>query len=200
MIIKKEVIKIKKDGTPVYNKKLNVDFWKDINEKEGSINVILDEAHTLINSRRAMSGTNKVMSDFLALLRRVLGNSPSGYGTLTLISQLERRLDIIACEMATNIRFHICHYKKICKNCGSIYNENNESPDPLFQCPNCFKWNLEKCQHKVEIYEFKNMDLYRKWFFSGAKTYFKRYMINDIEQYFKFYNTLQWDNLISEDD
>lgn len=50
MIIKKEVVdtKKKKDGTiePVYEYKLNIDYWKGIKEP---INVILDEAHSIIN-------------------------------------------------------------------------------------------------------------------------------------------------------
>ena len=199
MIIKKEVMKIKKTGEAVYKKTLNVEYWKKVQEKEGAINVILDEAHTIINPRRSMSDTNKVMTDFLALLRRILGNSPAGYGQLTLITQLDRRIDVIAVEMATNVRFHLCHYLKTCQKCGNVYRENNDHPDPIFQCPNCSSWDIVKHSHIIEVWEFSNMDKYKAWDEFRYRTYFKHYYVNDIENYFSLYNTLQWDNLISDD-
>ena len=102
MIIDKQQVdtKTKRDGTtiPVYEIKLNTQFWKDIDEP---INVVLDEAHTIINARRSMSKVNQIVTDWLALIRRVLGSADSGFGSLILISQLHNRIDIIAREMAT---------------------------------------------------------------------------------------------------
>ncbi len=198
MIIKKELLRVKRDGTEVFKKTLNVKYWQKITKKEGSINVILDEAHTLINSRRAMSDTAKVLTDFLALLRRVLGADSRGEGKLILISQLERRLDPIAKEMANLVKYHVCHYTKICPTCGLKFIENNEIPDPIYRCPKCGGYGLERKDFKVEVYEFKNMELYSSWFYGGMKTYFKRYIIADIEKVFSHYNTLQWDNLITD--
>lgn len=200
MIIKKELIKIKRNGEEVFKKSFNVDFWKGVVEKEKSINVILDEAHTLINSRRAMSTINRIMGDFLALLRRIIGSNSSGYGTLTLITQLERRLDVNAREMATNVRFHVCHYNLICKNknCNFKLIENNETAEKTYICPFCNS-ELIKCNHIIEVWEFRNMNKFNLWFEGGYKSYFKHYYIHDIELVFPHYNTLQWDNLISDD-
>ena len=199
MIIKKDLVKVKKSGEEVYKKTLNVDFWKKATEKYKSVNVALDEAHTLLNSRRAMSDLNKVLTDFLALIRRVLGSDSRGSGDLILISQLERRLDIVAVEMANVIKYHVCHYQKSCKNCGYSLFENNEIPESLFKCPSCGKFDLYRHNFKIEVWEFKNMDLFRRWYQAGINSYYNHYYILDIEKVFPYYNTLQWDNLISED-
>ena len=183
---------------PVYEIKFNVDFWKEIAEKEGSINVGLDEAHSLLNSRRSMSKRNIIMTDFLALLRRILGNDPSGYGELTPITQLERRIDVIAKEMATNIRFHRCHYLKTCKKCRFTWKETNDDPEPLWSCMSCGSNNILKHNHQIEVFHFANMTSYNGWKDFGMKTFHRHYFVNDIEKYFPYYNTLQWDNLLSE--
>ena len=101
MIIKEEIVTYKKNRKtgkeePVYKHTLNVKFWKDIKEP---INVVLDEAHSIINARRSMSKINIIVTDWIALIRRVLGQSESGYGELVLISQLANRIDVIAREM-----------------------------------------------------------------------------------------------------
>ena len=120
MIIKKEIIdyKTKKDGSsePVYKKTLNKDFWTKI---KVPINVVIDEAHSIVNARRSMSKTNEIITMWLALIRRVLGTTDSGEGELVFITQLPNRLDIIAREMATQVRYHVCHFMKGCKDCGA---------------------------------------------------------------------------------
>jgi len=138
------------------------------------------------------------MADFLSLLRRVVGSGDSGYGTLTLITQLERRLDPIAREMATNVRFCICHYNKICKKCKYVWSENNEIAEPRYQCPKCNNIHIHKHNHRIETFHFHSFKAYEDWKELGMKTYHKHYFINDIEKYFPYYNTLQWENLISD--
>lgn len=198
MIIEKELLHTKKTGEESYKYHLNVDFWKNIVKKHTSINVILDEAHTLVDSRRSMSKLNKVMSDFIALLRRVIGQDNTGYGELVLISQLERRLDIIAREMATQVRYHICHYRKICLKCGCKWSETNETAEKFFKCRRCKSYEIKKQQHVIEVLHFIDYAQYMNWKFSNIKSYYKRYYIQDIEKYFPLYDTLQWDNLITE--
>lgn len=88
MIIKDEVVGTKKNKMtgreePVVKYKLNVDFWKEIKEP---INVVIDEAHTLYNARKAMSKVNIITTEWLALIRRVLGSRESGHGELTFIN------------------------------------------------------------------------------------------------------------------
>lgn len=199
MIIKKEIVGEKKkrsgETEAVYESKLHIDYWKDIKEP---INVILDEAHTIMNSRRAMSKTNQIITDWMALIRRVLGSSESGYGELTLISQLFNRVDIIAREMATKIKWHVCHYIKTCKKCGWSVQENSDDPEPLWECLNCGSPRIHKHTHVIEVKHFRNSDSFLDWKEYGSRTYHKHYYITDIEKYFKMYDTLQWDNMFSE--
>lgn len=178
--------------------KVNVDFWKQAVKKHKSINVVLDEAHTIFNARRGMTKFNVIMTDWLALLRRVLGGSDEGSGKLTLITQLDRRLDIIAREMATKIRYHICHYKKECEKCGAVHLENNESAEKVVRCHACGHRKLKVHSHVIEVYVFENVDKYEQWKLMDEKTYYDRYFITDIHEYFPYYDTLQWDNLLSE--
>lgn len=199
MIIHKEVIgeKKKKDGSTEiqYKKTLNKEFWMNIDEP---INVIIDEASQIINSRRFMSKTNEIMAQFLALIRRVLGSSDSGFGELTFIDQLYRKIDVNARDMATNVKYHICHFVKGCNGCGAKWQENSEIPKQLYQCPFCSSWKVIKFNHQIEVWEFANMNNFISWKEYGMNTFFEHYIIPDIEKIFKNYNTLQWDNLFED--
>jgi len=199
MIFKETVIKIKKDGEKVIKESLNVDFWKDMREKypEG-INVVLDEAHTLMNSRRAMSNTAIIMNDFMSLLRRILGDSGEGYGELVLITQLGRRLDINARELATSIHYHRCHYKRTCVKCNFNFWETNEMYEKPKVCPRCGHRRMTKSNFIIEKHEFNCIDNLNMWLDHKMKTYQKHYYVTDGEKYFKDYNSFQWENLISE--
>lgn len=199
MIIKKDIknIKTNKMGKKenVYEYKLNLDYWKNIKEP---INVTLDEAHSILNARRSMSKTNIIITDWLALIRRVLGQSESGMGELTFITQLPNRIDNIARDMAQQIRYHVCHYLKECKKCGFQWPEHSELPEPLWNCPRCSYQHFKKFNHVIEVFKFNNMKSYLSWDEFSLKTFYDHYFINDIEKYFKYYSTLQWDNLFSE--
>jgi len=134
MIINKEVIGQKKNGDEITKLTLNQQFWKDVPKP---CNVILDEAHNLLNSRRSTSSVNVIMGDFIALLRRVLGESSYVGGDLILITQLERRIDVIAKEMAHQVRYYLCHYHKTCEDCGLDVKENSDTPEQMKYCYNC---------------------------------------------------------------
>lgn len=194
MLIVKEQTGTKKDGTPVYQLKLNIEFWQSIHEP---INVVIDEAHTLVNARKSMSKVNILMTDWLALIRRVLGNSAAGYGELTLITQLDNRLDIIAREMATNVRYHLCHYVKRCGRCKNEWRETSDTPEPIFVCEQCGWQGIKKQDYKIEVWHFSSMMAYKLWREVGRQTYHRHYMVNDIEEVFKHYNTVQWSSMLS---
>lgn len=199
MIIDKKQISTskKRDGTetPVYEMKLNVDFWKNMTEP---VNVVLDEAHSILNSRRSMSKTNVLITDWLALVRRVLGQTESGEGELVFITQLQGRIDTIAREMAHQVRYHICHYIKTCKKCGCSWQENSDMPEGLLECPKCLCYRIIKHSHKIEVRKFSSIERFDSWKTFGNKSYYDRYYIKDITNYFSLYNTLQWDNLFGE--
>jgi len=200
MIIKQEITDYKtnrKTGEkePIYKSSLNVDYWKNITEP---INVILDEAHAILNARRSMSKINIIITDWLALIRRVLGQTESGYGGLVLISQLANRIDIIARDMATNILYCIMHFLKTCNSCGTSWMENSEMPEGFPLCPSCNSHMIDKHSHSVEVWHFASMQLFGLWKDMNQNTFFKHYFVRDIENYFHLYDTLQWDNLFSE--
>lgn len=198
MIIKKEVTgeTKKRDGTiqQKINLNLNIDFWKNLKEP---VSVVLDEAHAIMDPRTSMSKQNRLLGQWIALIRRVLGQNASGEGELVLITQLQFRLDVIAREMAQQIRYHIMHYHKICEvpSCGIIWSETSESPEPKWVCPRCGSNAVKKFNHIVEVWHFAGMEKYNEWKMFGSKTYHRHYLVRDIEDYFGVYNTLQWDNL-----
>lgn len=199
MIIKKEQVDVikKRSGelVPVYEFKLNVDFWKQMKEP---CNVVLDEAHTILNSRRSMSKTNVIITDWLALVRRVLGQTETGTGDLVFITQLQGRIDSIAREMAHQVRYHVCHYVKECMKCRCMWRENSDMPEGLWTCPRCKDFNIKKHSHNVMVYKFRSIQEFDMWKSYGMKSYYDRYVITDIEDYFNLYDTLQWDNLFGE--
>jgi len=197
MIIKTDVIGQKKNGENITKDVFNEDFWREAS-KEESINVVIDEAHTILNARNSMSKKTRCLLDFLAMIRRIVQNNVKGtYGSLTLISQLERRLDVVAKEMSSQVRYHICHYTKTCKKCELTWQENNEESEPLYECPRCHWGHIVKYNHQIEVWFFNSMDNFYLWKYRGSKTHYKHIMITDIEDYFKFYNTLQWEDMIS---
>lgn len=176
---------------------LNVDFWKDAVKKYKSINVVLDEAHTIINARRGMSTQNIIMTDFLALLRRIVGSATEKSGKLVLITQLDKRLDVIARDMATRVKFHKCHYLVKCPDCGVEFAESNEEPDKIMYCRECGGSKVFNHNFIIEVFCFANIDDYERFDLYHAKSFYQHYYITDIEKYFKFYDTYQWDNLLS---
>jgi hypothetical protein len=201
MIIKKELLFTKKSGEEMFKYSFNKDFWINAISKNPNMNIIIDEAHTVLNSRRAMSKQTQCLLDFIALIRKILGSSSTGQGSLILISQLERRLDPVASEMATQIKFHICHYRKTCRNCGYSFSENNEAIEIRNACQKCGEYSLKKSDHVVEVYQFPRMDNFVRWKYLGIpfkQTGNRHYLIKDIEKYFDYYNTLQWENLFSD--
>jgi len=192
MIVKKECTGVKKTGEKVYDRTLNVEFWKHLPKP---LNVFIDEAHSIINSRRAMSKQNILMIEWLALLRRVVGSNDGRVGKLVLITQMPYRIDNISRDMAHQVRHHICHYVKTCKDCGYSWRETNEVPEPVNYCLNCGKEKLTKHSHVIEVHCFRGIKQFELWEDTKENCYYRRYLIHDIEEVFPKYDTLQWDNL-----
>lgn len=198
MIIKKEVIGVKKNGEEITKQVFNKEYWQNLSKNPDGYNIIIDEAHMIFSARASGSIQNRVMSVFMSMLRRVLGRSDAGYGTLILISQLIRSVDVVGREMVNQVQYHICHYKKTCKNCNATWHETNEIEESIFKCPRCGNYKIIKHSHIIQVLRFRNMIDFMDWKEAGMKTYFKRFYVTDIEDYFGCYDTLQWDNLISE--
>ena len=199
MLIKKTIIEMKKkrDGTeePIYKFELNKEFWTEQAKKP--LSVVLDEAHDFMNARRSTSKINEILASFLALARRIVGET-DGEGDLIFITQLDRRIDIICREMAHQIRWHVCHYKKTCLSCGLTWYENSDFPEKIKLCPGCGNYKLRKHSFKIECFHYANITSFDAWKQFGMQTYHKRYYINNIEKYFSMYDTLQWQNLFQD--
>ena len=199
MIFKEVVVKERPKSPNITKLMLNAEYWRGTKDKfQDGINVVIDEAHTLMDSRRAMSNTSVIMNDFMALLRRILGDSGEGYGELVLITQLGRRLDVNARELATSIHYHRCHYKRTCTKCNFNFWETNEVYQKPKVCPRCGHRKMDKSDFVIEKWEFDSMEACDGFIEFGQKTYQKHYYITDIEKYFPYYDTFQWENLISE--
>nr|NIQ16234.1 AAA family ATPase [Candidatus Dadabacteria bacterium] len=160
-IIIKEVIGTKKSGEEITKYKPNKEYWRKINKPAV---IVIDEAHLLLNPRKSMTKINVGVTDWLALLRKIVSDSKFT-GRLVLITQLANRLDNIAVQMATRVKWHICHYTKECDNCRTKYYENSDFPKPLMKCPYCESINLTKKGFKVEVWEFPSMNKYKEWQF-----------------------------------
>ena len=134
MIIKKiPKLNAKGEETGSFTDELNIEFWEKMRKKyPQGINFIFDEAHTLFNARRSMSKQNVIMTDFLALIRKIVTSS-TGKGKLVFISQLPRRIDSIAREMCTLVKFYRCHYYKVCADCGAKHYETNDTVETFFK-------------------------------------------------------------------
>jgi predicted Zn-ribbon and HTH transcriptional regulator len=198
MIIKKEVISVNKNGKETTKLSLNADYWKNA---EKGISVVIDEAHTLMDSRRAMSKVNNILNDFIALLRRVLGDSGETNSELIIITQLGRRLDVILREMCRHVLYHICEWTITCTHCGFAVRENNEKEPKLRNCPKCNGYKFKRNDFHIHVWEFKSMTDCDIWLETKIKTYYSHKVILDIEvSGFPFYNTFQWENLITDDD
>lgn len=198
MILKKELIRTKRDGTPVYKIEVNEEFWKKVPKP---INCILDEAHSILNSRRSMSTRNIVITNWLSLLRRMLNSSTGKTGDLTLITQLPDRLDSIAREMSRQTSYHRCHWITRCNKCGYSIREHSDQPELMKRCLRCGSYDLKQTDHIVEIWKFKTIEDYDSWHFDhNRRTYYAHKFIRNISETFNKYDTRQWDNLFSEED
>jgi len=199
MIMKDTEYTDKITGKPKAKLLVNKEFWEEQVKKYQPISVIVDEAHALINARRGMSKKSLAFMDWLAMIRRVLG-SVDNVGSLILISQLERRIDVIAKEMCNEVRYFICHYTKTCQVCGCYWSENNESCEIRFECPRCTSDGIKKTNILIECWHFQSMDNFVRWKYLGIKRqYYRHYYIKNITDYFPMYNTLQWENLLSDE-
>lgn len=200
MIVKKELLGMKKHKggkeEPVYKYELNKEFWLGMQGKAKSI--VLDEIHNMMNARRPGSKVNVIMGDFLALARRIVGDDPQAEGDMILITQLGRRADIIAREMAHKIVYHVGHYTKTCQRCGCSWRETSEMPEQAKVCLACGFWRLKKHSHFIEKWHFAGTSAFDAWRSFGLKTFHKHYFLRNVERYFPYYSTLQWENLLSD--
>lgn len=178
----------------VWDYELNMDFWKD----KQPLCVCIDEVHNILNARTFMSKKNRTVNKWLTMIRRILGSTTQSGGELILIAQLTNQVDNIARDLCHQIRYHLCHYSKTCKKCGFTWKEDSDVPEPKFMCPSCGHDGIKKHSHFLEVWAFRSAKAYKAWLDFGIDSYYRHYFINDVEDYFSYYNTYQWDNLFED--
>lgn len=194
MIYKEIPIKTTKQGEVIVRYQAHLDYWKTL-KRERRLNLVIDEAHQIIGIRR----NKKAMAvlDWMALIRKIMGSKEYDFGNLYLLTQLDRRIDIVPKELGT--RFISCkaHYIRSCKRCGYSVRENNEIPEQMFECYRCGYEKTEKHHLQIEVHCFMNFDGYLAWKYRGMNTYYDWYVVKDTELYRDLYDTYQWENLLS---
>lgn len=199
MIINKIILGTtkKRSGEVVENFKLEVNekFWK---KKRSPINLVIDEAHTVLNSRKAMTRQNILMSDWMSLMRRILGGKGKGYGDFVLITQFPRRLDVNAKDMCQQVRWHRYMCYKSCQRCRLTWSEDSDMPEQFNYCRRCKCQDLNIWNEKIKVFYFVNWLNFEEWRLFNKKQPFKIMMIHGIKKYYGLYDTLQWDDLLSE--
>ena len=190
MILRKEQVGQKKTGEPIYEYKLNMDFWEKLPKP---INIYLDEVENFYRNRDFASTKNKLISKWVSMLRRVLGSNDAGYGQMVSISQ-RPNIDIDLRELATSVYYHIAHYTKICKHCGWSWHESSDEPEMQMICPRCHDYRIYKNPKSMYIlvYKFTDVPSFEMWKSMGMKTYYRCQKINDVWMYMDLYNTESW--------
>lgn len=198
MMLKKELIesKTKKDGTVqnTYNLDVNKEFWQNAPKP---LSVVLDETDQFLNARMSMSKINRLINLWIAMLRRVLGSADTET-ELILITQLSRKIDSVPKEMAHKVKYFVCHYLKQCQKCLRIYQLNSEMPDQLETCPHCRFFRWKKFNHVIEQWSFAGMEDFTKWKYLGLDTSYEHFNITNIEEYFPYYDTYQWESMFED--
>lgn len=98
-IIKTEITGYKKDGTANKKQTVNWDYWNKV--KHDQFDIMIDEVHNILHSRRSMTRWNTLFSMWLAQIRKLLGDSEKNH--LYLISQKAERIDVSARDLAGEI-------------------------------------------------------------------------------------------------
>lgn len=193
MIIKKEIVGYNKKKEALYKQSLNYEFWQ---KTEKPCDVVLDEIHTVFSSRRSMSHTNRIFSEWLALIRRVLGSTGGIDGDAYFITQLAYRADVILRDMAHRVHYHICHFTRACDECGMSWKHNSEQPEHVYECPECGSLKLTDKNHIIEVYKFASVMACDRWVYTRDRNlYYSRSLLHNIGAVFDRYDTRQWENL-----
>ena len=171
---------------------LNVEYWK---KQKKPLNVLWDEIHLTASARRSMSKANLVLSQFLAMARRITGFDKRGYGCFTFVAQKERTIDVNIRELCNEIIYHISYWKLTCEDCGR-YTYPNSEQQQILRCLACGSWNVQKSDLYILRMFFNKWENYYRWCEGeGGRFHFKRQFVYDIEDYFKHYDTLQISNI-----
>lgn len=191
IIAEKEIIQevIEKGKTKTKTEyQLNWNYW--IKQKK-PLNVIWDEIHLTAGSRRSMSKKNMIIMEFVAMARRITGMDEAGYGTLTFVAQTDFSIDKYIRHLANDILYHIMYWEQYCKNCN-IKELRDSEKEHSRKCNYCLSDRTRKQNFFCIVYKFRSFHNFQAWELGmPGKWHYSKELIDDIEKYFKFYETLQ---------
>ena len=191
----KNIMQIKPENVITRNEdklELNTEYWS---KQKKPLNIVWDEIHLTANARSSMSKVNMVFSKFLAMARRITGFDDRGYGHFIFIAQTERTIDINIKELASEIRYFKSHWFIVCEECESKVHATSEM-EQIERCIVCGSWKIKREGLNIEVRHFANWFDYL-YFIDRRKGKFhtRHYMVNDAENYFKYYDTLQMEDI-----
>ena len=186
-IVRKEVIGVTAKGKQIIDLKINWDFWNEQIKKYKKFNIVIDEAHNIINSRRSMSKWNILFSTWLTQIRKIIGDSEHNH--LYMVSQRLNSLDLVGRDLVNEIIY--CQKIPL-----AVYDGEIEQYIPITTDTEVYENSRKKIKELQIINIIKTvfcgedcveMFLYFK---GGYKSYNyrTRFLAND---YFKFYDTYQ---------
>jgi Cdc6-like AAA superfamily ATPase len=88
---------IEKNGKYYEKLAVNWEFFTNIKETKKNYCICVDEAHNVISSRRSMSQTSILFSQFISQIRKVLSDDPAN--AFIVITQSLRKIDIDTREL-----------------------------------------------------------------------------------------------------
>lgn len=158
--------------------KLNFSFWNELTKKYGGFDIVLDEFHNVMSSRRAMSKRNVLLSDWLSQIRKILGQSEKN--NLVLITQKLRRIDVNSRDLA-----HLCIYcmkRELPIKIETMVKEHGRKKLKLLPVVMIYRFYFDSPESLLHFQE------------TGARTYFRmtRFIANDYYQFFNSYELIDF--------
>ena len=176
MIILSEVINTKRDGTEVKQLKVNWDYWNKV--KDEGFDIVLDEMHSIADSRMSMTKWNVLFSQWIAQIRKILSSNEQY--DLILITQKLENIDIRIRRLAYQIIY-----------CTKV--ETRQFQDTQIYDSRSKKIKVKRIKKVyIKLYYFNGTYCVDKFeaFLCGERTY-NRNMLYLANPYFKYYDSYE---------
>lgn len=180
-----------------FKMKLNTDFWM---EQKKHLYLVWDEIHLTANSRSSLSSVNMVLSRFISMGRRIVGIDKRGYGHFIFIAQSERTVDANIRDLANEIYYFRSIWTVECEMCHFRIVTNSDRQQ-IGKCLKCGSWKILKKDISISVFVFaqkKNLSAWECYYgFRNGLPHIttEKFVINNIENYFKYYDTLQMEDI-----
>lgn len=163
--------------------KMNVNyaFFRDSLKKYNRFDIVLDEVHNLVHSRRAMSRFNTTLSKWIAQIRKMMGDSEKNH--IYIISQNLMRIDVAWRDLIHTIVY--CEKMEM----------NDEIPTIVYQHNKKKTKSLKRVYVVNALFSGHNcIDKFQQYVLNGLKTYDRRsyFLANPYYQYFDTHGLIEF--------